>query len=437
VRAGGFLTGDRARDQRNVDLLLGAVVELYGRDGVDDVVRHAVDRAIAVTGAHRGILLLDDAGQGLRVRLARDKAGHDLPAADLRYSRSVTQKVWTSGRPHLTVDAASGTVKPGRSITDLRLLSILAVPLAVKDKPIGVLYVDSTAVVKEFTEGDRAVFEALAGLVAVALEQVRLAAEESERKRLAAEMGIARRIQLSLQPRDLKPPPGYDLATEGRACTETSGDYHDVIPLSDGALALVVGDVTGHGLGAALFMACVRALLRMLLHGSKDPVAAVSALNGFLCRDMPEGTFMSLFLGILDPAAGTMRWVSAGHNAPLLARTSEPGIPVEELALTGPVLGVLPDATYRSAGPATLRPGDALFLYTDGLTEARGTDDMWGDERFLASYRAHVAKSPQARPVLDGVLADLEAFAKGRTMEDDVTCVVLRRHAAVPAGVPA
>jgi sigma-B regulation protein RsbU (phosphoserine phosphatase) len=432
VKTGGFLTGDRARDQRNVDLLLGAVGELYGGRSVDEVVRHAVDRAVEVTGAQRGLLLQGDGSGGLRVLVARTREAKDLPT-DLRYSRSVTQKVWTTGRPFLTVDAEQGVVQAGRSITDLRLLSILAAPLAVKGKAFGVLYVDSTAVTKEFSEGDRAVFEALAGLVGVALEQARLATEEAERKRLAAEVDVARRIQLSLMPRDPKAPAGWDLAAEGRACTETSGDYHDVIPLQDGGVALVVGDVTGHGLGAALFMACVRALLRMLLHTSRDPVAAVAALNAFLCRDMPDGHFMSLFVGILDPKDATLWWVNAGHNPPMLGRGSEPGVPVEELGRTGPVLGVLADASYRLAGPVAIRPGDALFLYTDGFTEARDADDLWGEERLLASFRERMDGTDRARVVLDGVLEDLSAFVKGRPMEDDVTSIVLRRETA---GVP-
>jgi len=432
VKTGGFLTGDRARDQRNVDLLLGAVGELYGGKSVDEIVRHAVDRAIEVTGAQRGILLQGDDGGALRVVVARAREGKDLPL-ELRYSRSVAQKVWTTGRPYLTVDAEQGVVQAGRSITDLRLLSILAAPLAVKGKAFGVLYVDSTAVTKEFSEGDRAVFESLAGLVSVAIEQARLASEEASKKRLAAEVDVARRIQLSLMPRDPKAPPGWDLAAECRACTETSGDYHDVIPLEGGSVALVVGDVTGHGLGAALFMSCVRALLHMLLHVSPDPVAAVQALNAFLCRDMPEGHFMSLFVGILDPADATLRWVNAGHNPPMLGRASEAAVPVEELPRTGPVLGVLADAVYRLAGPVTLRPGDALLLYTDGFTEARDADDLWGEERLVASFREHLEGAERARGVLDGVLGDLTAFVKGRPPEDDVTSIVLRRERV---GVP-
>jgi sigma-B regulation protein RsbU (phosphoserine phosphatase) len=420
-----FLTGDTHRDQRNVDLLLGAVEELYGRGDLDALVRSAVDRAIQVTGAQRGVLLLADATGGLAVRLARSQ-GRDLQR-DLRYSRSVANKVWTSGKPHLTVDAEGrdgGGLALGRSILDLRLLSILAVPLPVKDRSIGVLYVDSTAQAKEFTEADRTVFEALAGLVAVAIENARLAAEEAERQRLAREMDVARKIQQSLQPRDLPAPAGYDLAAEARACDETSGDYYDAIPLGDGTVGLVVGDVSGHGLGAALFMACVRALLRTLLHTQRDPIAAFSGLNAFLCRDMPAGSFMSLFLGILDPKTDTLRYVSAGHNPPLLRR---PGAPLRELERTAPVLGVVPDHVYEMTAPIALRSGDVLVLYTDGLFEARDAGgEIYGEDRLHASLERHAARAPDSKTLLAGLVADLGAHVGRRPMDDDVTCMVLR-----------
>lgn len=432
MKANAFLTGDRARDQRNVDLLMGAVVELYGRGGLDDLMRSAVDRAIAVTGAQRGVLLLPDAQGVLGVRLARHQEGRDL-GVDIRYSRTVTDKVWKSGQPHLTVDAEAreASVDLARSIKDMRLLSILAAPLQVKDRSTGVLYVDSTLKAKEFNEGDRAVFEALAGLVAVAIEQARLAAQEAERKRLSAEVDVARMIQASLLPRNLSAPKGFDLAAEGRACVETSGDYYDAIPLEGGDVALVMGDVSGHGLGAALFMASVRALVRTLLRSVADLELAFARLNAYLCRDMPSGSFMSLFVGVLDPKASTLTWVSAGHNPPLLWRR---GKPVEELGRTGPVLGVVEGQQYTAAAPMKLVGGDALLLFTDGLIEARGPlpagseegGEPYGEERLRDVMVRHAESAPGAEPVLSGVLQDFLAFVGVRPVEDDVTCLVLR-----------
>lgn len=419
-----LLTGDRARDERNVEALLKALAGLHGRGDLDALVRSAVDGAILVTGAQRGVLLLPLPDGSLGVRTARDRAGADLPPT-LRYSGSVAKKVWTTGQPSLTMDAegsAAGAL--GRSILDLRLLSILAVPLRAKDRPIGVLYVDSTATAKEFTVGDRAVFEALAGIVAVAIEQARLAAEEAEGKRLQAEVEVARKIQSSQQPTRVQAPPGFQIVAEGRPCVETSGDYHDAIPLSDGTLALVVGDVSGHGLGAAIFMTSARAVLRSILPVRADPLEAVDGLNAYLCRDMPEGSFMSLFVGILDPKARTLTWVNAGHNAPIRVRR---GREPEELGPTGPVLGVIPGFAYRRQGPMALEPGDAVFLFTDGLVEARDRgSNLYGEERLTASLSAHALAHPDASGILSGVLTDLATFVGTRPMDDDLTCMVLR-----------
>jgi serine phosphatase RsbU (regulator of sigma subunit) len=426
TRRAAFLTGDPVRDGRNVDLLLGAVEDLYAREDVDASMRSAVDGAVAVTGAQRGFLLLPGPDGALALRVARDRRGIDLPAS-ARWSRSTADRVWTTGEAyvelrHETRGGAPGHL--GQSILDLRLLSVLAVPLRAKDRALGVLYVDSTAGVKSFDDTDRTVFETLAGIAGVAIERARMAAEEAEARRLAQEMDVARTIQRSLLPRDPVAPPGFDLATEGRSAVETSGDYLDVVPLEDGALALVVGDVSGHGLGAALFMASARALLRTLLHTRGDPSAAFAGLNAFLCRDMPEESFMSLFTAVLDPAARRVRYASAGHNPPLLWR---PDGSVTELARTGPVLGVLPDAEFPLAEGPLLGPGDALLLYTDGLVEAQdGAHDLYGEDRLRESLRRRAAATSGARPLLDGLLADLDAFTGARPADDDVSCVLLR-----------
>jgi sigma-B regulation protein RsbU (phosphoserine phosphatase) len=425
-RRAAFLTGDASRDGRNVDLLLGAVEELYAREDLAASMRSAVDGAVAVTGAQRGFLLLPGPGGALAVRVARDRGGTDLPAS-ARWSRSTADRVWSTGQPYVELrhETRSGAAANlGQSILDLRLLSVLAVPLRAKDRPLGVLYVDSTAGVKSFDDTDRTVFETLAGIAGVAIERARLAAEEAASRRLAQEVDVARKIQRSLLPRDPVAPPGYDLATEGRSCAETSGDYLDVVPLADGGLALVVGDVSGHGLGAALFMASARALLRTLLHTQRDPVAAFSGLNAFLCRDMPDESFMSLFAAVLEPAGRRVRYVSAGHNPPLLWR---PDGSLRELERTGPVLGVLSDAEFGLAEGPSLAPGDALVLYTDGLVEAQDpAREIYGEDRMRASLARHAASHLGAKPVLDGLLADLDAFAAGRPADDDVSCVVLR-----------
>lgn len=405
-----FLTGDLSRDRRNVDLLLGAVEQMHGGMTEQEILRSAVDSALELTGGHRGFLVLADARGALSVRVARDAQRQDLPL-DLRISGTAIRHVMQTGQPLLTRPDLS------KSQAEERLLSVLAVPLRRGGVPVGALYVDSRAIVRVFTAGDQAVFETLASLAVTAIERH----EDGRRRR---DLDAAREIQLRMAPSAVELPQGYDLAFEGQAADETSGDYHDVIPLADGTFALVVGDVAGHGISAALYMTAVRAVLRTLLRVRGDPVVAMGELNGSLCVELPPDRFVTLFLAIVDPRVRELRWVGAGHASVHVAAdgTATP------LGSTGPVLGVDPRTPIRLAGPLPLAPGDVVVLYTDGLHEAcdRGKEMYGEEERLIPSIRTHAARAQGARPVLEGVLADLRRHVGDAPIEDDVTCVVLR-----------
>ena len=421
-----LLTGDAEHDRRNVRILMESVEELYSPRELGELLPHAVDRAIRVTGAQTGILLLDDGKGQLAARLARNAKGQDLPLTE-RYSRTVTEAVWKKGgTPFLTVDAldpAGGKGGMGQSVIDLRLLSIMAVPIPIKDRNLGVLYVHSTLTAKEFTQADFAVLKSLGGIIGLAVENARLLEAQAERQRLQREMDLARTVQTGLLPKNIAVPAGYDLAADWRPCEDTSGDYYDAIQLADGRLALVVGDVSGHGLGPALFMASTRAQVHALLRLVPDPVRVMSALNAFLERDLPAGSFMTLWLGILDTQARTLSYVSAGHNPPLLVQNAT----LTRLVRTGPPLGVVPGMEFASVGPLTLGPGAALLLYTDGIYEAHGTDgELWGEERFEASVLSHVARTTSARDLIQGVFRELAEHVGTRRLDDDVTCLALR-----------
>ena len=417
------LTGDPEKDQRNVEILLNSVEELYGPRKLPELMRSAVDRAIRVTGAERGMLLLADEDGALRTRVARDAQGEDL-SLDTRYSGTVVNRVWNSGEASLTMDTAD---EHGGSLSDsilaMRLLSVMGVPLPYKGSNLGVLYVDSTAKVKEFTQSDFSVFQALGGLIALAVQNARLLAEKAEQERLKRELLAAQDIQQRLLPAVLPQTGGYELAASHVACDETSGDYYDAIPFGDGQLALVVGDVSGHGLGPALIMASTRAQLHTSLLADPDPVTVISNTNRFLERDIPENAFMSFFLGAYDPRDHTFRYVSAGHNPPYLRA---PDGSIRHLGKTGPVLGVLAEANYTASEAQALEPGTVLMLYTDGIFEAKGDAGMYGEERLEASFARHAAAGLGAQGVLDGVLGDLKAFVGTHPFDDDVTCLVLR-----------
>lgn len=417
---GDFLTGDRERDRRNVDMLLAAVAHLYGKRGIDDTLRAAVDGAVRVTDGERGFLLLTSDDGSLRVRVARDRHGIDLAGDPSTYSHSVAEDVWSTGSPRITVDTEgiAATDLP-KSVRRGGLRAVLAVPIPGEASPRGVLYVDSHRKATGFTPFDQAVFESLAVVAGTAIRR-------AEAEQVQQDLEAAREIQARMAPRGVALPAGFDLAFVGKSAEATSGDYHDVIPLADGTLCLVVGDVVGHGLGASLHMASVRAALRTLLRARPNPFRALHDLNAWLCDEMTAREFMTMALVVVDPRTSTYRWASAGQSS-LHWRTGEG---VRELRRTGPPLAVAPDARHRKQGPVPLGIGDALVLYTDGLPEAfDASRQIWGDERFHASIAANASRDPSAKSLLDGVLKDLYAHIGSPALADDVTCVVLRRTA--------
>ena len=419
-----FLTGDTERDQRNVSILLESVEGLYGTRGLDELMCNAVDRAIRVTGAERGLLLIAGPDGELETKVARARGGEDLPLETL-YSKKWVGNVWRSGEPSVTMDTADQQqLSLSDSILALRLISVMAVPLLVKGRNVGVLYVDSTAKVREFTKSDLSVFQALGGLVALAVENARLNAEKAEQERLKRDLAVAQQIQQRLLPTNLPQPDGFQLAGVGRACEETSGDYYDVIPVQGDALALVIGDVSGHGLGPALMMVSTRALIHSALQMQPGPLEVIKGVNIFLERDMPDSAFMSLFLGSLHPETQTLRYVSAGHNPPLLLRKDGS---IEELPRTGPVLGVVASASYRLSEDRRLERGDVLMLYTDGIFEAHDVHgEMYGEERMRESLARRSAGGASAEEILGGVIADLDAFVGDHDLDDDVTVLIIR-----------
>lgn len=420
-----FLTGDPEKDQRNVDVLLDSVEEMYGRRSVKDRIRSAVDRAILVTGAERGFLLVPNEAGVLETRLARDKDGHTLPN-DAPYSTTVVKRVWESTHPFVTVDVAdsSSMGDMGASIMQIRLLSVMGVPMPVEGRNIGVLYVDSTKAVRSFTDSDLSVLKALGGMIGNAVERARLMAEDVARERMKRDLLLARDIQRGFLPESLPQPAGFDIAGIGIPCEETSGDYYDVLPVGDDRFALIVGDVSDHGLAPAMVMASTRALLHGILASFHDPLEVIASVNHFLERDTPDDTFMTMFLGSLDPATRSMEYVSAGHNAPLLMR---PDGTVTELTRTGMGLGILPDAPYRRESVNGLEPGTTLVMFTDGLFEAKNSqDEIYGEDRLRDSFARHASSASSAQEVVEGLLADLKAFAGARESEDDLTCLVVR-----------
>jgi len=250
-----------------------------------------------------------------------------------------------------------------------------------------------------------------------------LSEEAVTRAKATRELDLAREVQKRLLPQSLPTIPGIDSAATYKSADEVGGDYYDLFVTGKGLLCCVVADVSGKGIASALLMATLRASLRsLMLHHHEDRVTAViEDLNRLLYEASSASRYATLVFFVYDPSAQTLTYVNAGHNPPLLLNDSQ----VTRLECGGPVLGLLPDATYEEQTLA-FNLGDTLTIYTDGITEAvssRGAE--WEEQGLLSAILKQ--NSLSAAATVQDVIISLNAFASGAAQVDDMTLLVLRR----------
>lgn len=426
-----FLTGEAGRDRRTVQVLLEAIARVSEARDLESLLIDMVDSSIELTGAERGLLVLRGSKEGeLVVRTARTR-GKKPVAGDLRYSTTVAGKVLSEGRPlRAQVHSESEALELGRSVYDLKLRAVMCVPLAPSSgeqavqPPKGVLYVDSRAATRQFSQADLALFAALAQHISIAMVNAQLQLDSLEKVRLEQSLELASAIQRDLMPR-VPSVPGWDLAGWYGPAEETGADFYDFIKVGE-RLAIVVGDVTGHGIGPALITASAQGSLRTSLRLNPDPGAVVTLLNQDLCERNADGRFLTLFLATLAPD-GSVRALNAGHSQPFLWRKA--GGAIETIVKSGPALGMIPDEPYTAHAPLGMSSGDVLVAYTDGLVEARrpgSEDDFFGEEGLKRVLAEGAAAGLSARD-LCAKLAEAALELSGGKREDDLTVVVAKR----------
>ena len=417
-----LLTGDPDEDSRSLEILLDTIAAVTLNIDLDAVLRDIVSRSLLVTRAERAILLLGDTPDDLKVRVAQDREGESL-AGDLQWSRSLVRKCLEEEvAVRSVVQSDQQALELGQSVYDLKLRAVMCAPMLARDRVIGVIYVDSRAVRREFSARDLALFGAISAQLAIAVENARLHADSLEKVRLQKDVEIARRIQQHLLPKLPEDCEGLDIGLRYEAAEQASGDTYDIVALPDGRRAIVIGDVTGHGVGAALLTHAVQAALRSYLETIDDPSEIVTRLNRRLVAGVETGNFMSLLLVIVDPRKRTLQYVNAGHPGLILCGAS--GCRV--LDKTGMVLGVVGDQTYEVSPTVQLAAGDLLFLHTDGVDETMSPSrETFGVDRLCAILQQH--RGDPAEAVLAHVDAAIAAHVGDSVAPaDDVTMIAVK-----------
>lgn len=248
-----------------------------------------------------------------------------------------------------------------------------------------------------------------------------------DRLRITQEFDVARGVQSQLLPSRAPDSPGLDVAGICIPANEVGGDYFDYFPLSDGRLGIAIGDVSGKGVGAAIYMTLTKSYMVTQTIQALDPARVLSRVNDHLRRNLARGTFVTMAYAILDADARRIAYARAGHNPPLLVHSDGDG---DFLNAPGVTLGAVASSTLDTimrVETVDAKPGDLLLLYTDGVTEAMNVrGDEYGDERLIAFTRSVARTSATSLDVVNSLLADVRLFAGRAQQHDDITVVAIR-----------
>jgi len=396
-----------------VTALLRAGRELAARRPLPELFSVILGLATEAVGARRGVLMTLEKGE----LVAQASKGEGF-----RISTAVRDRVLDAKTSLLVRDVSMDEALRQRlSIVEHSVRALMAVPLQTDNNVIGLIYVDSPQFPREFSGDDLNLLTVMANVAAIRIERDRLAEVEQAEKLMASELEQAAEIQRQFLPSDAPVLPGLELAGYNAACRTVGGDYYDFLPYADNRVGIMIGDVAGKGMPAALMMTSLQAKVQALAEMPGDPATVVARLNRSLAATCPRNRFVTFFFSIIDASSGEIAFCNAGHNPPLLVRADGH---IERLEGGGPVLGILPAMTYERQ-ESRMEPGDVLVLYSDGVTEAANLAGEEFEDR-LPELAVRL-RDRSAAEIVQAVHETVKDWIAGQPPADDITVVVARR----------
>jgi serine phosphatase RsbU (regulator of sigma subunit) len=405
----------RLRLLNDVHRALAAVISL------DDLLERVLDRAFAALEPEEAAIFLGGGGAEFVLAASRRRPG---VAGEFLCSRQLMREVTEKGVAALVADAQADQRFAGsHSILGSGVRSILAAPLLDAEGCLGMIALNSRSHTKRFAEVDLEMLAAIAGAAALRIRNLGLAEDAALKRLLDKELTVAHDIQMGMLPRRFPEQGPVELYAELWPARRTGGDLYD-FHLEGDRLWFVVGDVAGKGLGAALLMTVTLTLFRAFAHAGARVADVLARMNRELARDNERGMFVTAFLGSLELSSGVLEFGNAGHNLPYRLL---PGGGTEAVrGGRGLALGVLESHAYATER-LTLVPGEALFLYTDGVTEALNS----AHEEFSPARLEALLGGLTADPTADLVrrcVAAVREFAADAPQSDDIAVMALRRR---------
>jgi serine phosphatase RsbU (regulator of sigma subunit) len=325
----------------------------------------------------------------------------------------------TRRRAVLSHDAMEDSrFKSGRSVANFGIRAMVAAPLVWRGETLGIVYLDSKGIAA-FQQADLELLSGICAQSAVALGNARLHQELIKRERLEQDLRVAERIQQSFLPRRIPKLEGFTFAARYDPAYEVGGDFYDFVRLPDDRIGIVVGDVSGKGISAALYMARLTRDLRYFALAESDPASVLRWMNKAVSEGGQDDIFITLVYVVLDAAKKQIQVANAGHMPPVVRRKNEGDITVLD-RIAGLPLGVLPDPEYVTE-VFDLSPGDSVMLFTDGLVEAMNPSrEMYGMERLTAAL---ASEDSNATALVDRAVHDCQEHVRDAPQFDDTTIV--------------
>jgi serine phosphatase RsbU (regulator of sigma subunit) len=400
-------------------------IALLPRTSLEDTLKMTIDLVFQTIPAERGFLFLKE-GDDLTCKIARGASADALShSSQVQISRSITNRVLTSRESVLTSDAMQDPrFQSQNSVVLSQIRSVMAVPLASGEETFGMIYVDNPFH-NRFQEEDLKVLTTIASVASIKIEHERLLEERLEKRRMEEELKVASEIQMRLQP--VSPPKieGWDMTGVSFPCREIGGDYYDFIQRKrDNRLVIAVGDVSGKGTGAALLMSSLHAAVRAQSQARTSISEVMVEVNHYIYENSPPNKYLTLFYGALDPVTGTLVYSNGGHNPPILARRSGE---ITKLDKGGLPVGLMQSVDYGEDS-VRFEPGDALVIFSDGITESvNDRDEEFGEDRLIEVMRHNLNRS--ASGIRDRIDEALSRFVGNAAPVDDMTLMIIKRTA--------
>jgi len=389
---------------------------------IDTILENVMTISKKVMNADASSLMrIDEKTSELIYQVAQGSVGEKLKKeVRLKMGQGIAGTVAQEGIPLLLEDAYTHPkfFRGNDEATGYRTKSMITVPLKVGNRITGVAQVINRLDGKPFDQDDLELFLSLSSMAAIALENAKMHQQILEKQRLVKDMEFARTVQESFLPQKSPEVQNYSFSAHYTPALEVGGDFYDFIHLDKDRTGIIIGDVSGKGVPAALYMAKLGSDMRTLAFTERSPAEALMKLNDLLAERSRRGMFATLLYVELDASTGNMTMSNAGHLPPIVKRAD--GALVKLAAASGAPLGMMPDMKYGQE-TAKLERGDTVILYTDGIIEAMNTrEELYGYARFEATLKQSAAHPASLK---DAIIGDVNRFTGLSPQHDDMTLV--------------